>query len=97
MFRERIEALALERRHEPTRHAQGAEDRIVEANGEDAAKLEIEKGKIERRIVRNHDRIAEELAKGRQHLLDAWGLAHHVIADGGKPGYKARNSSMWPH
>src|SRR5258708_4395075 len=61
VFRERIEAFALERRHEAARHPQRAEDRIVEPEAEDAAELEIEEGKIERGVMRHHDGVAEEL------------------------------------
>ena len=41
MLRQQVEAAALERRHEPSRHPQRAQDGIGESDAEDAAVFEI--------------------------------------------------------
>ena len=92
MFGERVEAFALERRHETARHPQRAEDGIVQPDAEDAAELEIEEGKIERRVVRHHHRVAQKIAKRGQHLLDPRRLAHHLVADRGQAGNESAES-----
>ena len=67
MLREQVEPAALERRHEPARHPQRAQHRIGESDAEDAPVFEVEKSKVEGRVVRDHHAVAHELAKRGQH------------------------------
>ncbi len=97
MFRKHIEPLAPERRHEAARHPQRAKDRIVEPDSENAAELEIQKRKIERRVMRDHHRVAKESAKRWQYIFNPRRLAHHFIADRSETGDKAGNRAMRPH
>ena len=91
MSREQIEPAALERRHEPSRHPQRAQDRIAESDSKNSAKFKIEKSEIEGRVVRDYHAVAQELAKCRQHALYRRRLANHLGRNRRKPRDEPRH------
>ena len=93
MLREQVEPAALERRHEPARHLERAQHRVGQPDAKDAAVFEVEKSKIESRVVRDHHPLPHELAKPGQHVLDRRRLAHHLRRNRREPRDKARNDA----
>src|ERR1700722_12499874 len=90
-FREQIEPAALERRHEPSRHPERAQNRVAEPDSKYAAKFKIEKSEVEGCVVRDHHAVAQKLAKRRQHPLNRRRLANHLGRDRRQPRDEPRH------
>ena len=93
MSRQQIEPAALERRHEPSRHPERAQNRVAEPDSKNSAKFKIEKSEIEGRVVRDDHAVAQELAKRRQHVLNRRRLANHLGRNRRQPRDESRHDA----
>ena len=65
---------------ESSRQSEGVDNRWSEVINTRSFKRSFDKPKIKRRVMRNEDRITNELPEARNDLLNSWGGCEHGVS-----------------
>ncbi len=71
--------------HHPPGQLRRADRRALERRVLESPEVRVHEPEVERRVVRDEDRAAEELEQARQHVLDGRRPRDHRVADAGEP------------